>query len=186
MLVGGVGTTCAQPARFVIWKGADQVGSLMVDRNYQGDRTLYTMTSFSKLDVALWTQVVSTVMTAEYVGDQLEACASTVHLNGAMRDSSSMRTSAGVAQGYVHPGHVLQGGNGNAWTTARMYYEEPVGQESIYVESVLSDCPLQRLPNGIYRLVLPDDKVNRYVYRDGVLQEVHVDRTFFDLVFRRV
>ena len=38
---------------------------------------------------------------------------------------------------------------------------------------------------GLYRLTLPNGNVNRYVYKQGVLHEVHVDRALFDLVFRR-
>jgi hypothetical protein len=66
-----------------------------------------------------------------------------------------------------------------------MYFEEPIGQQRIFVESVLRYCPLQHLGGGEYRLTLPDDKVNRYVYKDGRLEEIHVDRNFFDLVFKR-
>ncbi|MEO8591564.1 MAG: hypothetical protein ABI432_19440 [Flavobacteriales bacterium] len=182
----GIDASVAQTGLFAIWRGEARVGSLAVQRTYQGDRTLYAMISLSEVEVVLWKQVVRTAMRTEYVGDHVEACGSTVHLNNTLRDSSSMRTTAGVAQGYIHPGRVMQGGNGNAWTTARMYYEEPVGQESIYVESALCDCPLERIGEGIYRLLLPGEKVNRYVYRDGVLQEVHIDRSFIDLVFRRV
>ena len=176
----------AQTGSFAIWKGSDRVGSLTVDRTYEGDRTHYAMNSLSTVEVMLWTKIVRTALRAEYVGEQLEACGSSVHLNDVMQDSSSMRTNAGIAKGYVHPHRKMNGGNGNAWTTARMYYEEPVGQETIYVESVLGDRPLERMAPGVYRLLLPDGKVNRYVYRLGVLQEVQVDRTFFDLVFRRV
>ena len=176
----------AQTGSFTIWKGGERVGNLSVARTYEGDRIRYTMNSLSTVEVMLWTKIVRTALTAEYVGNTLEACGSSVHLNDVMQDSSSMRTDAGIAKGYVHPGRKMNGGNGNAWTTARMYYEEPVGQETIYVESVLGDRPLERLAPGVYRLLLPDGKVNRYVYTLGVLQEVQVDRTFFDLVFRRI
>jgi hypothetical protein len=45
---------------------------------------------------------------------------------------------------------------------------------------------LAKVGAGIYELTLPDGHVNRYVYRNGVLHEIQVDRLFFDLVFRRV
>lgn len=175
----------AQSGTFGIWSDNERVGSILVDRILRGDTILYTMRSSSEVEVMFWTQKIRTSVTAKYVGDRVQACGSTVHVNDVMRDSSNMHVRQGVVRGYVHPAPVNATCD-NAWTTARMYYEEPVGRTSIYVESLLRDFPLETVGAGVYRLLLPDDKVNRYVYRNGVLQEVQVDRSFFDLVFRRV
>ena len=185
LVTGAPLITRAQTGSFAIWNDNERVGSILVDRTHFGDSTFYTMRSLSHVDVVFWTQEVRTSVTAAYVGGRLQACGSTMHVNDVMRDSSHMYVRQGVARGYVHPDAVTVSCD-NAWTTARMYYEEPVGQSYIYVESLLRDAPLETVATGLYRLVLEDDKVNHYVYRDGVLQEVQVDRTFIDLVFRRV
>lgn len=174
----------AQAARFAIWSDDEQVGIISVDRTFSGDTTFYSMRSISTVDVVFWTQVVRTAVRAEYVAGRLQACGSTVHVNDVMRDSSSMHVRQGVTHSYVHP-DTMHRACDNAWTTARMYYEEPVGRKSIYVESLLGDFPLESGSPGIYHLRLPENKVNRYVYRNGVLQEVQVDRPFIALVFRR-
>ena len=72
------------------------------------------------------------------------------------------------------------------WTTSRLYFEEPAGQSIVFVESVLKDCPLICSAPNTYTLTFPNGNVNRYVYKGGSLQEIHVERTFLDLVFRRV
>jgi hypothetical protein len=174
----------AQPSTFHIIKGDEVVGQVKVDRHVQGDRTLYSMTSRSKV-VVLWPQHIRTAVMTEYRGGRLNACHSAVSVNEEVRDSSCMRMVNGRSQGYIHPGRSVATHNNNPWTTARMYYEEPVGQAHIYVESVLSDRPLVCTSPGVYELQLPDGDVNRYIYRNGVLHEIIVDRTFFDLVFRR-
>ena len=175
----------AQPGTFAIWVNDEVVGEVTVNRTTIGPRTIYSMNSISEVDV-IWTQVVRTMMRTEYAGSQLTACHSSVRVNDSVRDSSSLRTDLGRVQGFVHPREQVVVPCTNAWSTARMYYEEPIGQRSIYVESVLRDCPLVPLGDGRYRLTLPNDKVNDYVYRQGVLQEIHVDRPFFDLIFKRL
>lgn len=175
----------AQSCEFAVLKGGDRVGTVFVDRIVAGNTTRYTMTSLSQLTI-LFTQVVRTTMASEYINGALAKCYSILHLNDALRDSSTMITHQGRTVGYVHPGKFVRTPCTNTWTTARMYYEEPVGQQAIYVESVLEDCPLERIGDGIYRLSLPGRNKSLYVYRGGVLQEIRVDRTLLNLTFRRV
>jgi hypothetical protein len=66
-----------------------------------------------------------------------------------------------------------------------MFYEEPLGQTSILVESVMQACPLVRTGPGVYELTLPNNDRNRYLYVGGRLIEVQVDRMLVNLVFRR-
>lgn len=177
-------TVHAQQSRFDIWKGDDIVGSILAKRVVDGDRTHYLMTSFSEFDI-VWKQEVRSLVSTEYQNGELSTCHSHVKVNGNVRDSSHYATKEDDATCYVHPNERFAHEGRVEWTTARMYFEEPVGQRSIFVESVLKNCPLTHLGNGRYRLVLPDDKVNLYDYRDGRLEEIHVDRSLVDLVFKR-
>lgn len=177
-------STSAQDHRFDIWKGRDIVGSILVKRRIDGDRTHYVMSSFSEFDI-LWKQQVRSLVSTEYMDGGMARCHSHVTVNGTVRDSSHFHLKQDTATCYVHPDeHFVHEGRVE-WTTARMYYEEPVGQPLIFVESVLHDCRLQQTGPGTYRLHLPDGKVNNYTYRNGRLEEVHVDRNFFELVFKR-
>ena len=175
----------AQPSTFTIHVNDDVVGQVRVSRGIVGTRMIYSMVSLSEV-IVVWPQVIRTSMITEYAGERITACKSSVHVNGSVRDSSHMRVHPTGLEGFVHPKRVVNEPCTNSWSTARMYYEEPVGQSHIYVESVLDDCLLESLGGGRYKLTMPDKKVNFYTYRAGVLQEILVDRTFFDLVFRRV
>ena len=174
----------AQRCGFDILKDDEVVGRIAASRTVAGEHISYVMTSYSVLDL-VWEQRVSTAMMAEYEGDSLRACMSSVHVNGSVRDSSRMTPEPNGLRCYVHPRRKFQRTSGHPWTTARMYYEEPVGQSHIFVESVLEPCALEAYGPGTYLLTFPNGNKNRYVYRAGELQEVHVDRTFLDLVFRR-
>ena len=180
----GTASTQAQGQRFDIWKGTDLIGSILVEREVTQDRTLYRMASFSEFDV-LWKQQVSSYVSTEYRQGEMAACQANVKVNGTMRDSSHFDRADGPARCYVHPDAHFSHESRVLWTTARMYYEEPVGQHSIFVESILRTCRLLRTGPGTYRLYLPDGKVNNYTYRNGRLEEVHVDRDFLELVFKR-
>lgn len=177
-------TIQAQQSRFDIWKGNDIVGSILAKRVIDGDRTQYLMTSFSAFDI-VWKQEVRSLVSTEYRNGEMANCHSHVKVNGNVRDSSHYAAKGEEASCYVHPDERFLHEGRVEWTTARMYFEEPVGQRSIFVESVLKHCPLTHLGNGQYRLLLPDDKVNLYDYRDGRLEEIHVDRSLVDLVFKR-
>ena len=174
----------AQDTRFDIWKGNDLIGSVLARKTVSHDRTLYLMTSYSEIDM-IWKQVIRSLVSTEYRNGTLSTCNSHVKVNGSVRDSSHFTTRTDDMHCYVHPDQRFAHHDPVAWTTARMYFEEPVGQKTIFVESVLKHCALQPLGNGQYRLTLPDGKVNRYLYTNGRLEEIHVDRSLFDLVFRR-
>ena len=184
-ILGATVDVHAQPSTFTIHVNDDVVGQVRVSRGVVGTRMIYSMVSLSEVTV-VWPQVIRTSMITEYAGERITACKSSVHVNGSVRDSSHMRVHPTGLEGFVHPRRAVTTPCTNAWSTARMYYEEPVGQSHIYVESVLGDCALESLGGGRYKLTMPDKKVNFYTYRAGVLQEILVDRTFFDLVFRRV
>ncbi|MGV3637844.1 MAG: DUF6134 family protein [Flavobacteriales bacterium] len=174
----------AQQTRFDIWKGDAVIGSVLARRTLAEERTHYLMTSYSEFDL-VWKQVVSSLVSTEYRSGSMARCNSHMKVNGSVRDSSHFSSAAEADNCFVHPNERFSHTDPVEWTTARMYFEEPVGQTRIFVESVLRYCPLRHLGGGEYRLELPDDKVNRYVYENGRLEEIHVDRSLFDLVFKR-
>jgi hypothetical protein len=175
----------AQTTSFDIFKGDQKIGQIKVSRHLQGGMTSYSMTSLSEFQL-IWRQVVETTVNAQYKEGRLTGCNSSVRVNDSMKDSSNMEIKAGRLLGYVHPGNEMELELANDWTTSRMYFEQPLHAGSIFVESVLRDCLLQHTGEDRYTLTLPNRSKNHYVYRDGLLQEIHVERTLFDLVFRRV
>jgi len=174
----------AQRSNFDIIKGGEVVGSVAASRTKTGDRIKYVMTSYSVMDL-IWKQTVTSSMSTEYHGDTLRACMSSIHVNGSVRDSSHMITDADGLRCHVYPRPVFRRAKVLPWTTARMYYEEPIGQESVFVESVLTPCSLRVVSPGTYLLTFPNGAESRYVYAQGQLQEIHVDRLFINLLFRR-
>lgn len=172
-----------EQARFNILRGSKVLGQVFAFKTNVATRTLYRMSSYAEFTLA-WKQVIRTNMATEYRDGLLSHCFSTVSVNNAVRDSSSMVQ--GSDRCYVHPELPFTCERSTQWTTARMYFEEPVGQNHIFVESALKDLPLRRTDEGTYLLSFPNGTSNSYVYRGGILQEIHVKRPLIGLVFKRV
>lgn len=184
LLMGLALSVAGQELRFTIFKGNAEVGSIQASRSVHPARTSYVVVSHAEVSV-LWKQIVHTRMHVEYEAGLLRKCHSAVKLNGTLRDSSHLSMHQGERWAYVHPGAPYRLHSANTWTTARMYYEEPIGRSSILVESVLQDCPIRRIGPGRYEVILPNNDRNRYTYVNGELVEVMVDRLLVNLVFRR-
>ena len=174
----------AQEVHFTVLKGGDPVGSIRAARSIIGERTSYHITSSSVLWM-IWKQEVKTTMSANYANGHLASSNYTLLLNGKMRDSSRLSASSSEKWAYVHPNSPVPYRSTTQWTTSRLYFEEPVGQSAIMVESVLRDCPLRHTGPGIYELTLPNNDRNRYIYMGGRLMEVQAERLLISLVFRR-
>lgn len=174
----------AQEVRFTVLRGDDPVGNIRASRSVSEERTFHSITSSTELWV-LWKQEVQTSMSAEYSDGHLSSSHYTLVVNGKMRDSSRMSSTSTGRWAYVHPSPSFPYRSVNQWTTSRMYFEEPVGQSSILVESVLRDCPIRSIGPGIYELTLPNNDRNRYIYTGGRLMKVQADRLLLSLVFRR-
>ena len=174
--------TMAQVSLFHVLRSDEVIGHVVATRQALPNGEAYSMESHCELEV-IWKQVVRTALRTEYTNGELSACHTSVRVNGSVRDSSSMVR--GRADCYVHPDAPFDCARRTHWTTSRLYFEEPVGQTIIFVESVLQDCRLERSAPGTYTLTFPNGHENHYVYRDGLLQEIRVERPLLDLVFRR-
>lgn len=174
----------AQKASFTVHKGDEIVGHIVSMKSMQEERTTYIITSYSKFNV-VFDQTVETQLVAQYSDTSLVSCYSITKLNDKVRDSSHLMVQDERSMRYVHPGPARSMALPQAWTTARMYYEEPLDRTSIFVESEMKDCPLVAVGEGRYTLTMSGGKVNHYLYKDGVLHEILVDRGLVDLVFRR-
>lgn len=173
----------SEQARFHIERGNKLIGQVLALKHSVGERTNYVMTSRAEFSLA-WKHVVSTHGTTEYRNNEIYACTTAVSVNNALRDSSHM--ARGSDHCFVYPEAPFRCDRNTNWTTARMYFEEPLHQKHIFVESALRSLILQPQGEGRYLLYFPNGNTNLYVYKGGKLHEVHVKRTLVDLVFRRI
>lgn len=174
----------AQQVGFTIWKGDEMVGAITALRRPLDQSTVYAVSSYSEMEIVT-KQVVRSSMAVEYRAGRPVSCFSSFHLNEMLRDSTRMRTDGDSLACFRHPRKRFTLVSTPQWTTSRMYFEEPVGQTAVFVESELRPCELKKTDPGIYILELPGNRTNIYHYSGGKLQQVEVNRTLMKLVFRR-
>lgn len=175
----------AQELGFLIWKDQKVVGGITALRREADKRTVYAVSSYSEMEI-IKKQVVRSSLGIEYRKGMPYTCFTSFRINGGLRDSSNMRMGSSGLDCFIYPDDRYRLDKTSAWTTSRMYFEEPLGQRSVFVESELRDCPLRPTKPGEYVLELPGNKSNTYRYVDGMLQEVVVARPLMKLVFRKV
>lgn len=174
----------AQQEGFTIWKDGHRVGAITAIRHASGPDTTYAVSSISEL--ALVTRhVVRSSLAMSYRDGMPWSCFTALRVNDALRDSSLMMRGSTGLECFVHPKERFIQASVHPWCTARLYFEEPVGQREVFVESLLQERPVEDMGEGLYRVDMAGGKANTYRYVGGVLQEVEVDRPLLKLVFRR-
>lgn len=64
-----------------------------------------------------------------------------------------------------------------------LYFAEPVNLKQIYSDVYAAFLNIEKVSNGVYKLILPDGNVNYYYYTHGICSKVHIERTLFTVEF---
>jgi hypothetical protein len=108
-------------------------------------------------------------------------------MNNEMVDSSTIEQDINDYHAYKFPDDRFVVKNVDLrFTTAKLYFQEPLGVKKVYSERFLKYCPIEAQGDSRYKLHLPDKKINYYTYKDDQLIAVMVERTWFNLEFRKV
>jgi hypothetical protein len=175
----------AQNQEYSIFWGDDQIGTLNVSKNVLGSQIEYGFTADVEFRVILKYRRHTEVI-ARFKNDTLEFCSSKSVMNDDLKDFHTSKRQKNSYRLFQHPSDssIFNGIIKN--TVARMYFEEPRNLKETYAEGHSKFCQIEALGSGSYKLHLSDDKTNIYNYVNGRLEEVQVNRTWFDIVFRRV
>lgn len=121
-----------------------------------------------------------------YAGGSMETSYSRVYMNNDLEDSTAINQEHNnyhVFQ-YPHKSYILYSTD-LRFSTAKLYFQEPEGIQEVYSERFLQYCRLEAQEDHRYKLYLPDGKVNYYTYEDNELVKVVIERTWFNLEFRK-
>jgi hypothetical protein len=169
----------------ILW-GKDEIGSMTVSKTVVGSKVEYGFEADVEFRVILKYKR-HTEVKAIFKNDTLEYCSSKSLMNGDLKDFKSSHRINNSYQVIEHPSDSSFYNGFIRHTVARMYFEEPTKTlKETYAEGYSKFCPIEALGSGNYKLYLSDDKTNIYKYVNGKLQEVQVNRTWFDLIFKRV
>lgn len=110
-----------------------------------------------------------------------------IYMNNELEDSAYMKLNKSTYSCYRYPDKNFSIDKFEIdFPAALLYFKEPVGVSKIYSERFLEYCPLVDKGDHKYVILLPNGKENIYTYKNGLLTMVYVDRTWFNLEFRKV
>lgn len=175
-----------QQKSFDIYWGKKNIGEVRATLSKEGEKYAYRVISDVNFSV-LWKEYNrSTTNHTVRSAERLLSTYAGVYMNEELEDSTTLKyVGADRYQCYRHPREQCSIGDPPAhFTTIMLYFHEPVEVHQIYSELYLENCELVEIKPHQYKLTLPNGEHNYYTYLNGELQEVQVDRTWFDLTFQ--
>ncbi len=173
----------SQTLKYSIYRGSSKIGEIVASRAKSQHVCRYDVTSFASFRVILKYER-KTSMKVSYRHNILETGESKTYMNGELEESSLTRRSHNAYVGLTLGGDTLHLPHPIRYSTAMLYFQEPVGVREVYAESYLALCPMEPAGKNRYKLTLPGGKINYYTYKGGVLTEVLVERSWFNIYFR--
>lgn len=163
-----------------------KIGSIHASKTQVEGKIYYDVYSDVNFKV-LWKKYNrKTKNVAEKLDGQLIKSSSGIYMNNELEDSAYFEKNQAKFDCYRFPDQEFSK-NFEEITdhTMDLYFTEPRGLEKIYSERFLEYCEVKSKGLNKYLISLPNGKENVYTYEDGELVEVFVDRTWFNLTFKR-
>lgn len=176
----------AQNHRYSVHRGGNEIGEITASLNEQAETKTYEILSSVSFKV-LWKRYHRrTSNLVVFQRGSLSTSNSGVYMNDELQDSTSLSKEPDYYRLFKYPDdHDLLNDTELDFSTAKLYFQEPVGIQRVYSERFLQYCELEAQEGHRYKLSLPDNKTNYYTYKDQQLVKVFVDRAWFNLEFRR-
>jgi len=178
--------TKAQKHSYTINLRGDKIGEISATKIENDNATSYLVLSDVTFKV-LWKSYNRTTEHNLLIQDnRIKKSYSGIYMNNTKEDSAAMEYLDKTYKCYEFPdNHFELEDLDITYFTAKMYFEEPTNIKSVFSERFLEYCPLEALGDHKYKLSLPNGKDNIYTYANGELMEVYVDRTWFNLKFKK-
>lgn len=122
-----------------------------------------------------------------YANNNILESYSGIYFQYELEDSAYMKLNKSVYSCYRFPDKEYELEKFDiSFPAALLYFKEPIGIKQIYSERFLEYCPIESSGDHKYVIHLPNGKENIYTYENGMLKMVYVDRTWFNIEFRKV
>jgi hypothetical protein len=178
--------SAAQSSTYDVFWGKDYIGNMDVGREFVEGKTEYEFFVDVRFKI-LWKNYHRTTrVRAVYLGDTMIYSSYLSIMNDDIKDWTYMERKNDIYKGFVHPDDSVKLDEIINFSSAKLYYEQPKeGLDQIFAEGYTKFCKLENLGNDQYRLYLPGGKENVYTYKNSELLEVLVERTWFNLTFKK-
>ena len=176
----------AQTHWYTIHRGGKQIGEISASLVESEHTETYEILSDVTFKVLWKSYNRKTSHLVVYEHESLTSSSSGVYMNDDLEDSAALNLDYKTYHCFRFPDdRFILSDEGVQFTTAKLYFQEPVGVSQVYSERFLLYCTLEPEGKHRYKLSLPGGKTNYYTYEDNNLSEVYIDRTWFNLEFKK-
>ncbi|MEO1052037.1 MAG: DUF6134 family protein [Bacteroidota bacterium] len=176
-------TTQAQRLTYkVVWKG-DSIGYLIADKQVNGNSIHYDIDSEVKIKF-FFGAIVNYTYNSHFKNGILMMAETENLMNKKRRSHSIVERIDKDYKLLVDKKEKLMEDTEISSSISAMYYEEPVGLESIFSERYAVFSPIKLIEPGKYELTKPDGRKNYYHYKNGDCIEVQVNNTLTTIYFQ--
>lgn len=170
----------------VLFKG-NEIGNIEATKHTSDTVINYKVISNVDYNTLLYDYQRSTTLSISIssIDQRLLACKSKVTKGGDLEEYKVTRWKDGRYECFSDDGTRFTLDTTITYTAGTLYFAEPEGLPHVFSESYQELCPINNMGDHTYEITLPGGKTNHYIYEDGMLQEVKVFRSFFNLTFRR-
>lgn len=182
----GLGKLYAQKHTYSIHVAGKEIGEVTASLTESGHTQTYEIISDATLKIFWKRYNRKTSSFVIYQNEAVKTSFAGVYMNNNLEDSAAINLDQNSYDCYRYPDErfVLNDTEVH-FTTAKLYFQEPVGIQKIYSERFLKFCPLEVRGDHKYKLSLPNGRANYYTYANSTLIEVFIDRTLFNIKFRQ-
>ncbi|MEM6348406.1 MAG: DUF6134 family protein [Bacteroidota bacterium] len=172
----------AQTLNYDVYYGDSQVGSMKVEKKYDGEKVI--MHSHGKVTLSLiFTLELEFIHHAEFREGGLLSSLSKNLRGGDLTDMSSGYQKESVYQNRVND-EIRQMNLPIQFTVLSMYFTEPKGLKTIYSERTGTLLPVRQTSDNQYEVTQYNGHKTRYVYQNGIVKIMEVDHAIATLEFR--
>ena len=169
-------------ANFIVMRNHEEIGTLTVERQIEGNNTSYSLFSSVQLKALVNVQIHETIV-SEFNANELTTALHKRVING-FHSADKVVTKSG--KDYVCDDEILPHlGSSIQSSVLLLYFHEPKTVSRIFSESFAEMVTLRNLGEGIYSLKLPNDSTTDYYYENGMLVKVNAHTRWGIITFQR-
>jgi len=165
---------------FLVYKGADPVGTLRVSQLIESERITFILVSDVSIDLIVEFNIEETIKDVFEKGC-LQSSNHTRYVNKTLRANNTLVRSE---RGYkiTDSDAVVKHVNEDIRVTVlSLYFDEPVSGQLAYSENFRELVTLQKVAEHTYTVELPNGNTTTYYYKDDKMQSV-VSQTRFGII----
>ena len=174
-----------EQVRFDILMNGKSIGTIKAQKEINQDKTVYKVSSKASFKVIV-KYVRETIAEVVFSGGKIELSDAKQIMNQQLKEHritewKGTTYACKKDEGAAHPSFKKP----IKLCTSMLYFQEPSNQAYIFAENYQELCPVELISPGVYKVTLPQGKINHYIYKNGQLEEIKVFRSMVNLVFKR-